>query len=57
MANNNNAGKKAKDLPIKTLAADQARQVAGGRKAGSAQLEYLVIKMNDAIVTSVSPSP
>jgi len=36
MAKNNKAGKKAKDLPIKSLAADQAKQVVGGtvRKAG-----------------------
>ncbi|HZF06000.1 MAG TPA: hypothetical protein VE932_16825 [Patescibacteria group bacterium] len=56
MATNNKAGKKAKDLPIKSLAADQAKQVAGGRKAGAGQQEFLIIKMNDVLVTGVSPS-
>jgi len=58
MAKNNKAGKKAKDLPIKSLAADQAKQVVGGtvRKAGGGQQEYLVMKMNDMIITGVTPS-
>ena len=45
------AAKKAKDLPAKSLSAKQAKQVVGGRKAGGTQQEYLVIKMNDVIVT------
>src|SRR5207249_5749146 len=58
MAKNNKAGKKAKDLPIKSLAADQAKQVVGGtvREAGGGQQEYLVVKMNDIIITGVTPS-
>ena len=52
MAKKNKAGKKAKDLPIKSLAADQAKQVAGGagvveRKAGKGQQEFLILKMTD----------
>ena len=58
MVKNNKAGKKANDLPIKSLAADQAKQVVGGtvRKAGGGQQEYLVMKMNDIIITGVTPS-
>ena len=41
---------KAKDLPTKSLTAKQARQVVGG-KAGNGQKEYLIVKMNDVIVT------
>jgi len=50
--NRKKAGKKAKDLPAKSLTAKQAKQVVGGRKAGGSQQEFLVIKMNDVIVTS-----
>ena len=53
MAKNNKAGKKAKDLPVKSLAADQAKQIVGGtvRRAGAGQQEYLVMKMNDIIIS------
>jgi hypothetical protein len=30
-------------------------KVAGGRKAGKDQQEYLVVKMNDVLVTSYEP--
>jgi hypothetical protein len=36
------------------LTADELEHVAGGRKAGGNQQEFLVVKMNDVIVTSVS---
>ena len=45
----------------KDLAPKDARHVKGGggevvaRKAGKGQQEFLVVKMNDIIVTSVSP--
>ena len=48
-------GKKAKagsKKQIKDLAAKDAKTVAGGRKAGGTQQEYLVVKMSDVIVTS-----
>jgi len=45
------ANKKMKDLPAKKLSAKSARSVRGGRKAGKGQQEYLVVKMNDVIVT------
>jgi hypothetical protein len=50
MAKNNKAGKKAKDLPTKSLAADQAKQVVGGR-AGADPVKYMEYKMTDVIVT------
>jgi len=37
------------------LSEQQLESVAGGRKAGGGQQEYLVIKMNDVIITSVTP--
>ena len=46
----------------KDLLAGDARHVKGfadvkgGRKAGKGQQEYLIVKMSDIIVTSVSPS-
>jgi len=46
------AKKKVKDLPAKSLSAKSARRVKGGRKAGKGQQEYLVIKMNDAFISS-----
>jgi hypothetical protein len=45
------AKKKVKDLPAKTLGAKSARSVRGGRKAGKGQQEYLVVKMNDVLIT------
>ena len=50
-----NAGKKAKDLPAKSLTAKQAKQVVGGRKAGGDQLEYMPIKLSAPMITSVQP--
>jgi hypothetical protein len=47
------AGKKVKDLPAKKLNAKSARSVRGGRKAGKGQQEFLVVKMNDVIITGV----
>jgi hypothetical protein len=51
MAKNKKAGKKAKDLPVKSLAAKQAKQVVGGRKAGGDQQEYMTIKLSDVLVS------
>jgi hypothetical protein len=47
--------KAARNLPAKTLSAKHAKRVkgGGGRKAGKGQQEYLVVKMNDTIVTNV----
>ena len=39
--------KKVKDLGVK----DSAKTVAGGRKAGGTQQDYLVVKMTDAYIT------
>jgi hypothetical protein len=36
------------------LSEEQLEAVAGGRKAGGGQQEYLVVKLTDVIVTSVS---
>ena len=40
-------------LPAKRLTAKQAKGVKGGitRKAGKAQQEYLVVKMNDLLIS------
>ena len=47
------AGRKTvKDLGVK----DGAKAVAGGRKAGGTQQEYLVYKLNDAFISGVSIS-
>ncbi len=42
-----------RNLPEKTLSAKRAKNVrgGGGRKAGKEQHEYLIIKMNDVIIT------
>jgi hypothetical protein len=45
------ANKKVKDLPAKKLSEKSARAVRGGRKAGKEQQEYLVVKMNDVLIT------
>ncbi len=45
------ANKRVKDLPAKTLSARNARDVKGGRKAGKEQHEYLIVKMNDILIT------
>jgi hypothetical protein len=41
--------KKIKDLGVK----DSARSVAGGRKAGGTQENYLTVKLNEVFVSSV----
>ena len=51
MATNNKAGKKAKDLPIRSLAADQAKQVVGG--AGGDKQKYMILKMNEVLISGV----
>jgi hypothetical protein len=38
------------------LSEDQLQGVAGGRKAGGGQHEYLVVKLNDVFISSVHPS-
>jgi hypothetical protein len=43
----------ARNLPAKTLNAKQATGVKGGRKAGKGQQEFLIVKMNDVIITGV----
>jgi len=52
MAKNNKAGRKAKDLPIKSLAADQAKQVVGGVFAGGDKQKYMILKMSDVFISS-----
>jgi hypothetical protein len=53
--------KARKRSATKDLAARDAKHVKGGggavvaRKAGKGQQEFLVVKMNDVIITSVSP--
>jgi type VI protein secretion system component Hcp len=41
---------------VKDLAAKDAKAVVGGRKAGGTQTDYLVVKLDDVIVTSVTPT-
>ncbi len=41
--------KKIKDLGVK----DGAKSVTGGRKAGTGQQEYLIVKMTDVLVTGL----
>ena len=47
--------KTVRDLSAKTLSAKSAKRIKGGsithRKAGKGQQEFLVVKMNDIIVT------
>jgi hypothetical protein len=43
--------KARKRTATKDLAPRNARQVKGGRKAGGSQQEYLVVKMNDVIIS------
>ena len=38
--------------PVEELNAGALNQVVGGRKAGKDQQEFLVVKMNDVIITS-----
>jgi hypothetical protein len=48
-------GKTVRTLAAKNLSAREAKRIKGGgithRKAGKGQQEYLVVKMNDIIVT------
>ena len=39
-----------KDLDA-TISESDANSVVGGRKAGKEQQEYLIVKLNDAIIT------
>ena len=41
---------------LKDLSPKDAKTVVGGRKAGGTQQEYLVFKLNDVIVTGVTPT-
>lgn len=48
--------KAVRNLPAKTLNAKHAKGVKGGivhRKAGKGQHEYLIVKMEDVIITGV----
>jgi len=45
-------GKSRKRVATKDLAPRDSKQVRGGRKAGQGQQEYLIVKMNDALITS-----
>jgi len=40
---------------IKDLSPRNAKRVAGGRKAGQGQ-DYLVVKLNDLIITGITPT-
>ena len=52
MAKNKKPGrKKAKDLPTKSLAANQAKQVVGGAARGDKE-QYMTIKLSDVLITS-----
>ncbi len=42
-----------RNLSEKTLTARSATGIRGGRKAGGEQKEFLTIKMNEVIITSV----
>jgi hypothetical protein len=35
----------------------EAEQVRGGRKAGGSKVEYMNIKLNEALITGTSPTP
>lgn len=44
-----------KDLTLRSVKhAKGGTDVKGGRKAGKGQQEFLIVKMNDVIITSVS---
>jgi hypothetical protein len=47
--------KARKRTATKDLTPRDARHVKGGRKAGEGQKDYLIVKMNDVIITSVQP--
>jgi hypothetical protein len=42
-----------KRIATKDLAPKDVKHVKGGRKAGEGQQEYLVVKMNDVLITGV----
>jgi hypothetical protein len=42
--------KKVEDLGVKN-----ARAIAGGRKAGGSQQEYMIVKLEDILITGVQP--
>ena len=48
-------GSRTKMAAVKDLTVKDAKAVKGG-KAGKGQQEYLIIKMNDVLITSVNPS-
>jgi hypothetical protein len=39
---------------VTELTADQLSSVTGGRKAGKLQHEFLIVKMNDVLITGVT---
>jgi hypothetical protein len=39
------------------LSEQQLEAVAGGRKAGGSQQEYLIVKLNDVLITGVATDP
>jgi hypothetical protein len=43
--------RKVRDLPAKPLGARKAASVRGGIKAGKDRTDYLVVKMNDVLVS------
>jgi hypothetical protein len=52
MAKKSKAGAR-KRLASRDLAPRAGKNVKGGRKAGAGQQEFLVIKMNDILITGV----
>jgi hypothetical protein len=46
-------GRTPKRAATKDLAPKNAKSVKGGRKAGGGQQEYLVVKLNDVLITGV----
>ena len=48
-------GNRTKKAAVRDLTVKDAKAVKGG-KAGKGQQEYLIVKMNDILVTSVSPT-
>jgi hypothetical protein len=48
---NTKVTKKVDNLAVKDVDAAQAKAVAGGRKAGGGQEDYLIVKMNDILIT------
>ena len=50
-----NLNRTGTDRQIRVLTEEETRMIAGGRKAGENPLDYLVVKMKEAIITGVSP--